>query len=65
MLKNCKSLDMNDFLHNFYLYVINRPHIESRPWTTSQQSDLSFGTLPEQTFVEFDIFRDNQENAGL
>ena len=65
MLEHCKSLDMNDFLHNFCLYVVNRPRIKSCPWTTSQQFDPSSGALPARTFVEFDIFGNNQENMEL
>jgi hypothetical protein len=65
MLKHCKPLDMNNFLHNFCPYVVNRPRIESSPRTTSQQSDPSSGASPARTFVEFDIFGDDQENAGL
>jgi hypothetical protein len=56
MLEHCKSLDMNDFLQDFCLYVVNRPHIERYSLPSSQQSDPSFGALPAQTFVEFDIF---------
>jgi hypothetical protein len=65
MLEHCKSLDMNDFLHDFCPYVVNRPSIKSHPRTTSQQSDPSSGAPPAQTFVEFDIFGDEKENAGL
>jgi hypothetical protein len=65
MLEHCKSLDMNDFLHNFCPYVVNRPRIESRPRTTFQQSDPSSGAPPARAFVEFDIFGDDKENVGL
>jgi hypothetical protein len=65
MLEHCKSLDMNDFLHDFCPYVVNQPHIESRPRTTSQKSDPSSGAPPAQTLIEFDIFGDDQENVGL
>jgi hypothetical protein len=65
MLEHCKSLDMNDFLHDFYPYVVNRPRIESRARTTSQQSDPSSSTPPARTFVEFDIFGDDPESVGL
>jgi hypothetical protein len=61
MLKHCKSLDMNDCC----LYIVNRPRIESRAWTTSQQSEPSSGTPPVRTFVKFDIFGDDSESAGL
>jgi hypothetical protein len=65
MLEYCKSLDMNDFLHDCYPYIVNRPRIESRARTTSQLSDPSSGALPARTFVEFDIFGDDPESAGL
>jgi hypothetical protein len=65
MLEHCKSLDMNDFLHDFCLYVVNRPHIERRPLHSSQQFDPSSGAPPAQTFVEFNIFGDDQENAEM
>ena len=65
MLEHCKSLDMNNFLHNLCLYVVNRPHIESRSRNTSQRSDPSSGAPPARTFVEFDIFGDEGENTGL
>jgi hypothetical protein len=58
-------LDMNDFLHDCCPYVVNRPRIESRAWTTSQQSDPSSSAPPARTFVEFDIFGDDPESAGL
>jgi hypothetical protein len=65
MLEHCKSLDMNNFLHDFCSYVVNRPRIESRARTTSQQFDPSSGAPPARTFVEFDIFGDDPENVGL
>jgi hypothetical protein len=65
MLEHCKSLDMKDFLHNCCPYVVNRPHIESRARTTSQQFDPSSGAPPARTFVEFDIFGDDPESTGL
>jgi hypothetical protein len=65
MLEHCKSLDMNDFLHDFCSYVVNRPRIERHPRTSYQQSDPSSSAPPARRFVEFDIFGDDQENAGL
>jgi hypothetical protein len=65
MLEHCKSLDMNDFLHDFCPYVVNRPRLESRPRTSFQQYDPSSSAPPTRTFVDFDIFGDNQVNTGL
>jgi hypothetical protein len=65
MLEHCKSLDMNDFLHDFCPYAVNQPRIERRLRTSSQQFDPSSGAPPARTFVKFDIFGDDQENAGL
>jgi hypothetical protein len=65
MLEHYKSLDMNDFLHDCCPYIVNRPRIESRAQTTSQQSDPSSGAPPARTFIEFDIFGDDPESAGL
>jgi hypothetical protein len=65
MLEHYKLLDMNDFLHDFCPYVVNRPRIERCPRTSYQQSDPSSSAPPARTFIEFDIFGDDQENAGL
>jgi hypothetical protein len=65
MLEHYKLLDMSDFLHDFCPYVVNRPCIKRCPRTSSQQFDPSSGAPPARTFVEFDIFGDDQENAGL
>ena len=65
MLENWKLLDINDFLHNFCPYVVNQPCIKNSPQTTSQLSNPSSSAPPARTFIEFDIFQDDQENAGL
>jgi hypothetical protein len=65
MLEHWKSLDMNDFLHDFCPYVANRPCIEKRLVQPSKQGDLSSDALPARTFIDFNIFGDDQENAGL
>jgi hypothetical protein len=46
MLEHCKLLDMNDFLHDFCMYVVNRLHIERGPLASSQQFDPSSGAPP-------------------
>jgi hypothetical protein len=56
MLEYCKSLDINDFLHGFCPYVVNRLHIKRHPMQSSEQSDPSFSVPSARTFVEFDIF---------
>jgi hypothetical protein len=65
MLEHCKSLDMNDFLHDFCPYIVNRPRIERCLVHSSQQSDPSSGAPPVRTFVEFNIFGDDQENVEM
>lgn len=65
MLETCKSLDMNDFLHDQCPYVVPRPPIERRLPSTSQQPGPSGVRPPVRTFVEYDIFGDDVENAGL
>jgi hypothetical protein len=65
MLEHCKSLDMNDFLHDFCSYVVNRLYIKRRPVHSSQQSDPSFGAQPARMFDEFDIFGEDQGNVEV
>jgi hypothetical protein len=56
ILEECKSLDINDFLHNVSLYVVNRTLPPQRA-ATSNLSDLSHpAAVPRRRLVETDIF---------
>jgi hypothetical protein len=65
VLDECKSLDINDFLHDFNLYVTNRPLPPyCAPATIAVQSAPSTSASPVR-FVESDIFESALETRCL
>ena len=57
ILDECKLLDINDFLHDVSLYVVNRP-LPPQHITSSNVSDSSHPTVvPRRCLVEMDTFR--------
>ena len=60
ILKECKKLDINDFLHDVSPYVTNRPLPLQRA-ASSSVSDPSHPTVvPRHRLVETDIFESKE-----
>ena len=60
ILKECKKLDINDFLHDVSPYVVNRPlpslHAASRSVSDSSHPMV----VPRRHLVETDIFESEE-----
>jgi hypothetical protein len=56
ILEECKSLDINDFLHNVGPYVVNRTLPPQHAATSNLSNSSRPAAVPRHRLVETDIF---------
>jgi hypothetical protein len=61
VLKQCSTLDVNDFLHDISPYVTNRPLPPFRAAATSGSQGAPSTSTPPVQLVEIEIFHDSHE----
>ena len=64
ILEEYKSLDINDFLHDVSLYVVNRPLPPQRAAFNSVSDSSCSTVVPRRCFVETDIFELEETARG-